>query len=308
MISLGLWLLVLGVSTVQAATITQTTAGWCSPAVGQTQGNVTITCQGVDPKALARLNELLDKKDLELQEKIREAEDWTRKYQEVSQRLAEAGQDDELARQARTLLREGKLEEAGILLDRLIAAGEARIAAYHFDRAEVFALQFQPLDALPHYEKAYRFRPDNRTYAHAYADALQNQNRHTEAEHIYQANLKTLREVVQTDAPAYLPDVAMTLNNLGLLYYQTQRLEETGVAFQEALTINRDLWRDNPTAHGDRLARSLAGKVLSLEQEGADASARCALLHEAATVAYSPTLQQWAQVKIKTSCRKEQSR
>ena len=99
------------VSTARAATITQHTEGWCSPAVWvKTQGHVTITCHGVDPKALQRLNELLDKKDLELQEQIREAEDWTHKYHELSQRLAEAGKDDKLARQADTLLKEGKLE------------------------------------------------------------------------------------------------------------------------------------------------------------------------------------------------------
>jgi hypothetical protein len=63
----ALWLVALSMFALQAQaavmeTITQTTTGWCSPAVGQTGGNVTIICQGVDPKALARLNELLDKK------------------------------------------------------------------------------------------------------------------------------------------------------------------------------------------------------------------------------------------------------
>jgi len=62
------WLVVLSLFALQgqAAMIeqtTQTTIGWCSPAVGKAD-NVTIICQGVDPKALTRLNELLDKKDL----------------------------------------------------------------------------------------------------------------------------------------------------------------------------------------------------------------------------------------------------
>jgi hypothetical protein len=142
---LGLWLLVLGVPTAQATSLTQKTEGWCSPAVGQTQGNVTISCQGLDPKALQRLNELLDKKDLELQDKIREAEEWTRKYHELSQRLAEEGKDNALARKAQALFREGKLEEAGALLDQLLESGEAvieRTASHHFDRAQIFALQF----------------------------------------------------------------------------------------------------------------------------------------------------------------------
>ena len=99
-----MWLVVLSVVVLQARaavmeTITQTTTGSCSPAVGQAGGNVTITCQGLDDQALARLNEfldkkfaalwhefsetktaarlheLLDKKELELAAKIREAEE-----------------------------------------------------------------------------------------------------------------------------------------------------------------------------------------------------------------------------------------
>jgi hypothetical protein len=58
------------------ASIRQTTEGARSPAVGETHAHVTTTivCPGVDPQALQRLNELLDKKDLELQDRIREAE------------------------------------------------------------------------------------------------------------------------------------------------------------------------------------------------------------------------------------------
>jgi len=136
------WLVMLGVFILpaQAAvieTITQTTTGWCSPAIGATGGNVTIVCQGIDPKALVRLNELLDKKDLGLQAKIREAEAWAQKYRELEQRLATQEQDEPLAPLAQALLKEGKLEEAGALLDRLIAAEEKAVerAAYEAERA-----------------------------------------------------------------------------------------------------------------------------------------------------------------------------
>src|SRR5262245_66514393 len=80
------WLLVFSLFALQvhAATIEQTTARRCSPAVGQAN-NVTIVCQRVDPKALARLNELLDKQDLELQAKIGEAEEWAQTYNELKQ-------------------------------------------------------------------------------------------------------------------------------------------------------------------------------------------------------------------------------
>jgi tetratricopeptide (TPR) repeat protein len=158
-----------------AAEVAQHTEGWCSPAVADTKGNVTVICQGVDPKALQRLNELLDKKDLELQEKIRQAEDWAHRYRDLKAQLSKDSPTNALAQQALTLVEEGKLDEAGALLDRLLEQEEADIdqtAANHFRRAQVFALQFAPIQALPHYAKAYQYRRENPAYARAYADAL----------------------------------------------------------------------------------------------------------------------------------------
>jgi Domain of Unknown Function with PDB structure (DUF3862) len=142
MIYLGLWLLVLGVSVVQAASIHQETTADCSPTVGQTQGNLTmyINCPRIDPKALDALNrdlgltkgELrLTKGELrltkqQLEQKTKEANEWARKYHELS-RQAEASQDKTLARETKALLREGKLEEADTLLRRSAIS----MAQYH---------------------------------------------------------------------------------------------------------------------------------------------------------------------------------
>ena len=135
-----------------AATFEQTTSGWCSPAVAAVQGKVTIVCNGVDPKALHRLNELLDKKDLELARKVAEAEEWARRYRELEERLADetnnAGRPDlaELLADAQRSLKDGDLEKAGALLDRLIESSEAeveRAATHHYSRAQVFNLQFE---------------------------------------------------------------------------------------------------------------------------------------------------------------------
>ena len=67
-----------------AADITQTTGSgsWCSPA--QNANGNTVICNGVDPRAMDRLNELLDRKDLDLKQKTAEANDWTRRYTEVA--------------------------------------------------------------------------------------------------------------------------------------------------------------------------------------------------------------------------------
>jgi hypothetical protein len=126
MISLGLWLLALGVSVAQAPSIFQQTQGYCSPAVGQTGGNVNITCQGVDPEAMQRLNERLNKANLDLEQKKREANEWARKYHELSQQ-AEIMQDKKVTPRAKDFLREGRLEDADALLRRSTIS----MAQYH---------------------------------------------------------------------------------------------------------------------------------------------------------------------------------
>ena len=83
-------------SAAQAQGMQQITHGWCSPAIYDVGGDVTITCNGVDPKALARLNELLDKKDLEPEATVRLAESWTSTYLELKGQLASLGETTEL--------------------------------------------------------------------------------------------------------------------------------------------------------------------------------------------------------------------
>jgi tetratricopeptide (TPR) repeat protein len=154
MTSLWLPLVMLGVSAAQVGTIHQTTEGWCSPAVGQTGGHVIITCQGVDPQALQRLNELLDKKDLELQAKIREAEEWTHKYHELSHRLATASLHRAPAQEAKALLEEGRLEEAG----KILFTEAYNMASQHRQNkhyAQAIALYEQALQINPAHFGAY---------------------------------------------------------------------------------------------------------------------------------------------------------
>lgn len=152
-------------------TIVQKTSGWCSPAIANVVGNVTVNCIGVDPGALKRLNAELSRKNLELADKIREADQWTSKYKELETRLNEAGDDSVLSRQAEECLHEGELEKAGTILDQILGSEEKQIdrtAANHYSRALVFELQFRPQDALTHFEKAYRYRPEEVKYGLEY--------------------------------------------------------------------------------------------------------------------------------------------
>ena len=144
-----------------------------------------------------RLNELLDRKDLDLKQKTAEANDWARRYNELNAQLEETkkqlaakGEDATLVQTAQDLLHEGKLEEARAIFDRLIQSDEAnvdRAAQDHFGRASVFALQFRLDEALPDYAKAYQYRPDDQRYAEAYAYALQKQKDYSKAEFVLDA-------------------------------------------------------------------------------------------------------------------------
>ena len=48
---------------------------------------------------------------------------------------------------------------------------------------------------------------------------------------------------------AYEPYVATTLNNLGIVYADTQRVANADSAYREALDIRRRLAKENPAAY-----------------------------------------------------------
>ncbi|MBE9561818.1 MAG: hypothetical protein IMF12_02980, partial [Proteobacteria bacterium] len=147
----------------------QQTTGNCSPVMDNTLigGSVTINCTGIAPKALAKLNELLENLDslpdsnktiknfhrlfdlqerdlatkdtelrqtkLTLDDKVRLAEEWRQKYLDLEARLL--GEDsDELGKKAAEALLVGDLDLAGELLDQLIGKQELvvdKLAANH---------------------------------------------------------------------------------------------------------------------------------------------------------------------------------
>jgi Tetratricopeptide repeat len=250
-----------------AADITQTTGAgsWCSPA--QNGNGNAVVCNGVDPRAMDRLNELLDRKDLDLKQKTAEANDWARRYSELNAQLEETkkqlaakGEDATLVQTAQDLLHEGKLEEAHAIFDRLLQSDEAnvdRAAQDHFGRASVFALQFRLDEALPDYAKAYQYRPDDQRYVEAYAFALQEQRDYPDAEAVLQDLLKQRRSEAAQDPAAYPPDLAATLNNLGNLYDDTHRFAEAEATLKEAADIRRALAAQNPAAYRPDLAQTL---------------------------------------------------
>jgi hypothetical protein len=240
----------------------QQSSGWCSPNVAYVRGNVTITCKGVDPQALKRMNEELSAKGAELSDKIKEANRWAERYHPLKARLGNASRDDEMSKKAAMYLHAGNLEKAGALLDEILMRDEKKItqmASDHYNRALVFQLEFRPLDALPHFAKAYQYRPEELSYGQAYGDVLQTQNDLPGAEAVFQGTLSRARELEKQNPGTYKWYVGWVLGRLGALYHKTQRLSQAESAFLEAADIGRELAKRDPSIYDPSLTAALNG-------------------------------------------------
>jgi hypothetical protein len=78
----------------------------------------------------------------------------------------------------------------------------------------------------------------------------------------------------------------MTLNNLAILYKDTNRLKEARKTIDEGLSLTRPLQQSHPSAWGDDFARSLGISSGIWEKEGEQVQA-CAEIKEALAVAVS---------------------
>ena len=249
----------------QVGSIQQKSSGPCTVNAAGIQGGATVTinCPGVGPRAMRVFNEELQKQGQsikDLADQLKTAEEWRRKYEELAERLAVAGIDNDLARKADELLKEGRLDDAKKILDQLIIDDEKqidRVAQDYFNRARLNEIKFDPLHALSDYERAYRYRPNKIEYASAYSYLLLGQNQFSQAEDVLVALLAQLRGLAKKAPGAYQPDVAMTLNNLANLYSDTQRMKEAEEAYKEALDIYRALAKANPSAYQPDVAATL---------------------------------------------------
>jgi hypothetical protein len=129
---------------------TQTSTGNCSPnIVSSGNGPVTIqlprSCNDLDsrvlakltktlqefvsqyPKTIRNLNELLDKKNVELADKAKEVEDWIKKYNELSSQLEQHPAADELSKLAVEALLNGDFQRAEDVLNMSLAKEEKQV-------------------------------------------------------------------------------------------------------------------------------------------------------------------------------------
>jgi tetratricopeptide (TPR) repeat protein len=252
--------------------VDQSTEGSCSPVFAKIEGNATVNCNGLDPVIQGRMNELLDKENIELNDKVREAERWAGWYRKAEAWLEESGDTNALEREAEEALHGGEVDMAGNLLDQAIERGDRRSAKRYAARAAVFALKFDYTNAWDYYQKALDLQPDD---ANLLADAglLASEWGHlAEAEPLLKRAL-TIRE--RTLGPQH-PDLATSLNNLALLYMDNGHFAEAEPLLRRALTIReRTLGPEHP-----RLAFQLSNLAALYQNAGLPADAE--LLYERA--------------------------
>ncbi|WP_350116084.1 tetratricopeptide repeat protein [Nitrosomonas sp.] len=90
-----------------------------------------------------------------------------------------------------------------------------------------------------------------------YAIFLQNNNQFDDSEKFYREALEIRRDLAKANPAVYRPDVAMTLNNLGVLVKTSGRRDEAEKLNQEALKTYRELAKANPAVYLPYVAGTL---------------------------------------------------
>lgn len=243
-------LLLAGVAAAQAPTVVhQSTSGWCSPVIANVTGNVTVNCIGVDPRALSRLNAQLTKKNQQLSAKIAEANEWVDRYHELETQLHQTGANRELSKQAEEYVHQGDFEKAKAALDQLLKEDtneRDRMAGDYYQRGLIAQLQFEPLQGLPDFERAYVLNPDNLKFADKYAAMLLNEKEFAKAEPVLNAAIEKGRNGLANDPAKYRDTLAWLLYSRAGVMNETSQFKEAEQDYKDSLAQFRILASGNP--------------------------------------------------------------
>ena len=235
---IGLALVLAGFAAAPATQPVQiATSGWCSPVFVNVTGPVSVTCNGVDPQAVAALNRQLDQLRLDNKQKVQRANDWAERYHTLLKKLDEESDGSEIARQAEQDLHQGNLDEAVALLKQLTAGKDKQnvdnAARHNYEAGLALEMEFKTPEALDYLQEAQQLRPNDPEYALEYARALQAENRFDDAKGIYDRLLPRLAQMEKTDIK-YAPFHMFGNIDAGRLYTQIGDLDKARDAFNDA--------------------------------------------------------------------------
>ena len=189
---------------------------------------------------------------------------------QTAQELAKVqpGQSSPLYEEAMRLVAEGRGDEALRTLDEAKLRARAQEGKERKEAAEkqlretardwalrgsLLATKFRFAEAEAAYRSAIETAPDDFERRFEFAFFLQRLNRHQAAREQYERCLSLARS--QSDSGR----IALTLNNLGLLHRDQNRMEEARKTLEEALAISRKLAASNPDTYLPYVARVLWG-------------------------------------------------
>jgi tetratricopeptide (TPR) repeat protein len=136
-----------------------------------------------------------------------------------------------------------------------------------------------------------------------YALFLQEHYKFDRANLLYREALGIRRDLAAKNPDAFLPDVAMTLNNLAILHRDRNELAIALKEYEEALGIYRDLAAKNPDAFLPDVAMTLVNLSIFYLQDQPDRERSIALAREAMEIARQfqqiPIIYQYAEAAIK---------
>ena len=224
---------------------------------------LNVSLQAIERQYQQRLQQAGEDKTKLSRELVQTKALWTQTAQELAK--LQPGQSSPLYEDAMKLIAEGKIEEAlevlneANLIKMTQAAKEAaarplREAARGWAlRGSLLATKFRFAEAEAAYREAVETAPDDFDRRFEFAYFLQNLNRHQAAREQYERCLSLARP--QPDSVR----IAMTLNNLGNLHSDQNRMEAARKAYEEALGTYRKLAASNPDTYLPYVARVLSG-------------------------------------------------
>ena len=130
---------------------------------------------------------------------------------------------------------------------------------------EAAQIKFSFGEARDFYERLIELAP---TFEHHfnYARLLYSLNDFEKARSYYEKALHELRMLVEQNPEVYMPYMAKTLNNLGVLLKNTNELQQARAYYGEALKICRELSRQNPKAYMPEVAACLNNLGILLQE------------------------------------------
>ncbi|MEM6252014.1 MAG: tetratricopeptide repeat protein, partial [Cyanobacteria bacterium P01_D01_bin.156] len=106
-------------------------------------------------------------------------------------------------------------------------------------------------------------------------------NEYAQAQTNYEEALQVYRELAQENPRTYLPDVAMSLNNLAILQKAKNEYAQAQTNYEEALQVYRELAQENPRTYLPDVAMTLINLSIFYLQSKPDPEKSVAMALEA---------------------------